>query len=69
MKPKTNEELIQENEILRNLVQTRQKEWEIENRVIRLLIAAELVTTEKVEEARSLATSYIVYFANSQDHG
>jgi hypothetical protein len=57
MKPKTIEELEKENADLRKLAESRSKDLLIESRVIRLLVAAELVTNEKIEEARSLASS------------
>jgi len=57
MKPKTIEELEKENADLRDRVKRLEKEWQIEDRIIRLLVAADFVTEEKVEQARSLAYS------------
>lgn len=57
MKPKTAEELQRENEQLRERVAKLEREWLEENRIVKLLIAAGLVTEQKAEQARELATS------------
>ena len=44
-------------EMLAERVKKLEREWEEENRVIRLLLAAELVSEDKVEQARELARS------------
>lgn len=57
MKQLTIEEVQKENADLNERLKRLQREWEEENRIIRLLIAADFVTEEKCEQARSLAQS------------
>ena len=57
MKPKTAEELQRENEQLRERVAKLEREWLEENRIVKLLVAAGLVTEQKAEQAREFATS------------
>lgn len=57
MNEKTREQLEKENADLRAKLDRMSKEWEHENRVIRLLIAAGLVSDEKIGQARDLATN------------
>ncbi len=57
MKPLTIKEVQKENADLKERLKRLEREWEEENRIIRLLIAADFVTEEKCEQARSLAQS------------
>ena len=57
MKPLTIEEVQKENADLRERLKRLQREWEEENRIIRLLIAADFVTEEKCAQARALTQS------------
>ena len=57
MTTKTAEELQRENEQLRERVTKLEREWLEEYRTVKLLIAAGIVTEQKAEQARELATS------------
>lgn len=57
MKPKTIEELQRENEQFRERVAKLEREWLEESRIVKMLVAAGLVTEQKVAQARELATS------------
>lgn len=54
MKPKTQEELQKENDLLLRLAESANKRAEESELVIKLLVAAGIVDEEKIAQARAL---------------